>query len=110
MRRHPVIDVPPWMLPVAVLAVATPILVAMLTLGPFFGLLIGGLVAAAVVVTAIRLANEPPHRRTRRGRREPARPGPATRRRDPDYVTLPGGDSVKEASEVPAERARELAD
>jgi L-lactate permease len=96
MRRQPLIDVPPWALPVAVLAVATPILVAMVTLGPFFGLLIGGVVGAAVVVTAIRLATEP-------GRS-------ATRRRDPDYATLPGGDSLKEASEVPAERARELAD
>jgi hypothetical protein len=86
------------MLPVAVLAVATPILVATLTLGPFFGLLIAGFVGAAVVVTAIRLATEPPGRRSRR------------RRRDPDYATLPGGDSLKEASEVPEERARELAD
>jgi hypothetical protein len=35
---------------------------------------------------------------------------PARRRRDPDYATLPGGDSVKEAAEAPPERARELAD
>jgi hypothetical protein len=35
---------------------------------------------------------------------------PARRRRDPDYATLPGGDSVKEAADLPPDRARELAD
>jgi hypothetical protein len=32
------------------------------------------------------------------------------RRRDPDWATLPGGSSAKEAAEAPLERARELAD
>jgi len=98
MRRQPVIDIPPWALPVIVLAVTTPIVVAMLTIGPLLGLPIGGLVGAALALTAIRLATEPPRRRGR------------TRRRDPDYATLPGGDSVEEAAEAPPERARELAD
>jgi hypothetical protein len=35
---------------------------------------------------------------------------PRGRRRDPDYATLPGGDSMKEAAQAPPERARELAD
>jgi hypothetical protein len=63
MRREPLIDVPPWALPVVVLAVTTPIVVAMATAGPIVGLMIGGLVAAAVVLTAIRLATVPPRRR-----------------------------------------------
>ena len=70
MKREPLIDVPPWVLPLLVGAVTTPIVVAWLTGGPFFGLLIGGLVAAAVVLTAIRLATEPPRRRRRRARAE----------------------------------------
>jgi hypothetical protein len=48
---------------VVVLAVTTPIVVAMATAGPIVGLMIGGLVAAAVVLTAIRLATVPPRRR-----------------------------------------------
>jgi hypothetical protein len=35
---------------------------------------------------------------------------PPRRRRDPDWATLPGGSSPKEAGEVPLDRARELAD
>jgi hypothetical protein len=67
MKREPLIDVPPWALPLLVIAVTIPIVVAFLTGGPFLGLMIGGLVAAAVALTAIRLATEPP-RRPRRSR------------------------------------------
>ncbi len=66
MKRKPLIDVPPWVLPLLVVALTMPIVVAVLTGGPFLGLLMGGLVAAAVVVTAIRLATEPPRRRRKR--------------------------------------------
>ena len=97
MRREPLIDIPPWALPVIVLAVTTPIAVAMLTLGPLFGLPVGGVVGAAVALTAIRLSTQRPRRRGRR-------------RRDPEYATLPGGDSIDEAAEASPERARELAD
>jgi hypothetical protein len=45
-------------------------------------------------------------RKTRQG----DRPKPPRRRRDPDWATLPGGSSAKEAGEAPIERARELAD
>jgi hypothetical protein len=38
------------------------------------------------------------------------RPKPPRRRRDPDWATLPGGDSAKEAEKASVERARELAD
>lgn len=65
-RREPPIDVPPWALPLIVATLVVPILVAWLTAGPFFGLLAGGLVAAVVAITAIRLATEPPRRRSRR--------------------------------------------
>jgi hypothetical protein len=77
MRREPLIDVPPWALPVLVLAVTMPIVIAMVTAGPFLGLVIGGLVAAAVVLTAIRLATVPPRRWRRRYRNRPRRPGGA---------------------------------
>lgn len=60
MRRRPLIDVPPWALPALVAAVMVPIVVAFVTVGPFFGLLIGGAVGAAVVVTAIRFGSRPP--------------------------------------------------
>jgi len=66
MKRQPLIDLAPWTLPIVVVAVTTPIVVAFLTLGPFFGLLVGGLVAAAVAMTAIRLSSEPPRRTVRR--------------------------------------------
>jgi hypothetical protein len=51
-------------------------------------------------------------RKTSRSAGRPKRPArrPAARRRDPDYSTLPGGDSAKEAASVPPDRARELAD
>jgi L-lactate permease len=68
--------VPPWALPLIVLAVTTPILVAWLTVGPSFGLLMAGLVGQAVVLTAIRLSSQPPRRRSRRRKRAAA----ATRR------------------------------
>jgi hypothetical protein len=75
MRREPLIDVPPWALPVVVLAVTMPIVIAMITAGPFLGLVIGGLVAAAVVLTAVRLATVPPCRWRRRPTRDsPRRP------------------------------------
>jgi hypothetical protein len=74
MKREPLIEVPPWALPLLVVAVTAPIVVAFLTGGPFLGLLIGGLVAAAVALTAIRLATEPPRRRRRRGPAERSEP------------------------------------
>jgi hypothetical protein len=77
MRRQPLIDVPPWVLPILVLAVTMPIVIAMITAGPFLGLVIGGLVASAVVLTAIRLATVPPRRWRRRSARERPRPGGA---------------------------------
>jgi hypothetical protein len=43
-------------------------------------------------------------------RPEEAAERPPSGRRDPDYATLPGGDSVKEAADLPPDRARELAD
>jgi hypothetical protein len=47
---------------------------------------------------------------TSRRRKRSARSARSARRRDPDYSTLPGGDSAKEAASVPPDRARELAD
>jgi hypothetical protein len=47
---------------------------------------------------------------TRESNSSERRDWPAERRRDPDYATLPGGDSVEDAAEAPPERARELAD
>ena len=61
------IDVKPWMLPAIVLVLIVPITVAFLTLGPLFGLLVGGAVGAALVLTAIRLGSEAPRRRHRPG-------------------------------------------
>jgi hypothetical protein len=55
-----------------------------------------------------RLLGRSAGRKSKPARRPPQKP--ATRRRDPDYATLPGGDSIKEAAAVPADRARELAD
>jgi hypothetical protein len=75
MRREPLIDVPPWALPLIVVALTTPIVVAFLTAGPFLGLMIGGLVAAALAATAIRLSTEPPRRRTRRRHTRASKPG-----------------------------------
>jgi hypothetical protein len=72
------IVVPPWALPLIVLAVTTPIVVPWLTVGPSFGLLMAGLVGHAVVLTAIRLSSQPPQRRSRR--RNAQRPP----RKDPD--------------------------
>jgi hypothetical protein len=47
----------------------------------------------------------------RKGLRRADRPEPRRRRRqDPDWATLPGGSSPREAAKVPLERARELAD
>jgi hypothetical protein len=40
----------------------------------------------------------------------PPRPRPRRRRRDPDWSSLPGGSSAKEASEASPQRAGELAD
>ena len=60
MRQSQKIDVKPWALPVIVLALTIPIVVAFLTLGPLFGLLVGGAVGAALVLTAIRLGTEGP--------------------------------------------------
>jgi hypothetical protein len=40
----------------------------------------------------------------------PAAPPERRRRRDPDWSSLPGGSSVKEAEQGSAGRARELAD
>jgi hypothetical protein len=72
------IVMPPWALPLTVLAVTTPITVAWLTVGPSYGLVIAGLVGQAVVLTAIRLSAQPPWRR---GRRRNAQRPP---REDPD--------------------------
>jgi hypothetical protein len=60
---------------------------------------------AALIERLKRLARVARRESDSRKRRRPAR-----RRRDPDYATLPGGDSVKEAAEAPPERAHELAD
>jgi hypothetical protein len=73
MRREPLLDVPPWVLPVVVLAITAPILVAWLVAGPAFGMFAAGIVAGALVFVAIRLSAEPPRRRrfTRSDTREP---------------------------------------
>jgi hypothetical protein len=75
------LDVQPWVLPVVVLAITAPILVAWLVAGPAFGILAAGIVAGALVFVAIRLSTEPPRRRrsTRSDTREPE--DQATRRR-----------------------------
>jgi hypothetical protein len=44
-------------------------------------------------------------KRRRGDRRKPPR-----RRRDPDWASLPGGSSIKEAGKASSERAGELAD
>jgi hypothetical protein len=70
MRREPMLDVQPWVLPVVVAAITVPIVVAWLLAGPAFGILVAGMVAAALVFVAIRLSTEPPRRRrSGRGRR-----------------------------------------
>jgi hypothetical protein len=63
MRREPMLDVQPWVLPVVVIAITAPILVAWLLAGPAFGILATGIVAGALVFAAIRLSTEPPRRR-----------------------------------------------
>jgi hypothetical protein len=98
MRRAPMIDVKPWVLPLAVLGITVPVVVAWLAAGPFFGVLAAGLVAAALVLIAIRLATEPPRRRRRASHRDGKRP-PAPGRREADT-------SVGEATVVPLQRSR----
>jgi hypothetical protein len=73
MRREPMLDVQPWVLPVVVVAITAPILVAWLVAGPAFGIFAAGIVAGALVFVAIRLSTEPPRRRrsTRSDTREP---------------------------------------
>jgi hypothetical protein len=109
MRRQPLIDVPTWTLPLLVFALTAPIVVALLTLGPFFGLIVASLVAAAVAVTAIRLATAPSRQRAGRSSRRLSR-RPETRRHDPDHASRSGDDRVKEAAEAPPQRARDLVD
>jgi hypothetical protein len=70
MRREPMLDVQPWVLPVVVVAITAPILVAWLVAGPAVGILAAGMVAGALVLVAIRLSTEPPRgRRFTRGHR-----------------------------------------
>ena len=57
------LDVQPWVLPVVVVAITAPILVAWLVAGPAFGIFAAGIVAGALVFVAIRLSTEPPRRR-----------------------------------------------
>lgn len=57
------LDVQPWVLPVLVVAITAPILVAWLTAGPLLGILAAAIVAVALVLAAIRLSTEPPRRR-----------------------------------------------
>jgi hypothetical protein len=96
MRREPLIDVPPWARPVIVVAMAIPILVALVTAGPYFGLLVASLAVGAVAVAAIRLATHPRgrHNRSADVRREPVstagqeRDGPSsppTHKAQPDH-------------------------
>jgi hypothetical protein len=47
--------------------------------------------------------------RGRKSRRTDGRK-PPRRRRDPDWASLPGGSSIKEAGKASSERAGELAD
>jgi len=67
------LDVQPWVLPVVVVTITVPILVAWLVAGPAFGIFAAGIVAGALVFVAIRLSTEPPRRRrfTRSGTRKP---------------------------------------
>jgi hypothetical protein len=103
MRRAPMIDVKPWVLPLAVLGITAPVVVAFLAAGPFFGVLAAGLVAAILVLTAIRLATEPPRRRRRASRRGRIGERPPTAgRREADT-------SVGEATVVPLKPTRSRA-
>jgi hypothetical protein len=66
MRREPMLDVQPWVLPVVVVAISVPILAAWLVAGPVLGILAAGIVGAALAVVAIRLSTEPLSRRAPR--------------------------------------------
>lgn len=60
------LDVKPWIRPVAVLAITAPIVIAWVVAGPFLGIMVAGIVAVVLVLVAIRLSPEPPRRRSER--------------------------------------------